>query len=57
VASGIRIFNADTKVGESVVGATFEINDIPESELSGFVGLKMFEHHLKSINAHKLKLK
>jgi hypothetical protein len=57
VASGIRIFNADTKVGESVVGATFEINDIPESELSVFVGLKMFEHHLKSINAHKLKLK
>jgi hypothetical protein len=57
VASGIRIFNADTKVGESVVGATFEINDIPESELSSFVGLKMFEHHLKSINAHKLKLK
>lgn len=57
VASGVRIFNADTKVGESVVGATFEINDIPESELSGFVGLKMFEHHLKSINAHKLKLK
>lgn len=56
VASGVRIFNGDNKVGESIVGATFQVSEIQETELSGFVGLKMFEHHLKSVDSHNSKL-
>lgn len=57
LASGVRIFTGDSKVGESIVGATVEINDILETELAGFVGLKLFELHLRSVESHKLKLK
>ena len=57
IGSGVRIFSGDTKIAESVVGASFDFNEIPEAEVSRFVGLKLFEHHIKSIDAHKSKLK
>lgn len=57
IASGIRLFNGETKVNESVNGASFEFKDIPENELSGFVAIKMFELHTKSVDIHKSKFK
>jgi hypothetical protein len=57
IGSGVRIFSGDTKIAESVVGASFDFNEIPEAEVSRFVGLKLFEHHIKSTDAHKSKLK
>ena len=57
IGSGVRIYSGDTKVAESIVGASFDFNEIPESEVSRFVGLKLFEHHIQSTDAHKSKLK
>jgi hypothetical protein len=57
IGSGVRIYSGDTKVAESIVGASFDFNEIPEAEVSRFVGLKLFEHHIKSTDAHKSKLK
>jgi len=57
IASGIRLFNGETKANESVNGANFEFKDIPEKELSGFIAIKMFELHTKSVDIHKSKFK
>lgn len=56
LAVGARVFNADTKVGESIVGANFEIKDVQEVQLSNFVGVKAYEYHLKSVDIHKTKI-
>ena len=57
VNSGIRIFDANTKIGESILGAGFDFSDITADSLSPFVGLKAYELHLSSIPQHKSKLK
>jgi hypothetical protein len=57
IASGIRVFEGNSKIEESIAGGTLEFKDINESEVAGFVGLKAYEQHLKSIPNHKLKIK
>ena len=57
VSSGIRIFDANTKIGESVLGAGFDFSEIKADSLSSFVGLKAYEQQISSIPQHKSKLK
>lgn len=57
VSSGIRIFDATNKIGESVLGAGFDFSDIKADSLSSFVGLKAYELQISSIPQHKSKLK
>ena len=57
VSSGVRIFDAANKIGESVLGAGFDFSEIKADSLSSFVGLKAYEHQLSSIAQHKSKLK
>lgn len=56
VASGVRIFSTTSKVAESVIGATFDFKEIDERQLSSFVGLKAYEHHVKNFGIHGSKL-
>ncbi len=57
VNSGIRIFDANTKIGESLIGAGFDFSDVKADSLSSFVGLKAYELQLSSVPQHKSKLK
>ncbi len=57
VSSGIRIFEANNKIGESVLGAGFDFSEIKADSLSSFVGLKAYEQQISSIPQHKSKLK
>lgn len=56
VASGVRIFDGTSKIGESLSGAKFDYADIELNQLSQFVGLKAYEQHLNSLSVHKSKL-
>jgi hypothetical protein len=55
VASGLRIFNGDAKVAESINGARVEFKDIPASDLAEFVGVKAYEQQINSIPTHRSK--
>jgi hypothetical protein len=56
VASGVRIFEGASKIGESLSGAKFDYTEIESDALSQFVGLKAYEQHLNSLSVHKSKL-
>jgi hypothetical protein len=56
VASGVRVFEGATKIGESLSGAKFDYKDIESDQLSQFVGIKAYEQHLNSLSVHKSKL-
>lgn len=56
LASGVRIFNGANKIAESIEASSFEIKDIAEPQLSNFVGLKAFEHQLRSLKSHQSKI-
>lgn len=56
VGSGIRIFEGATKTTESIQGARFDFSEVDTNALSQFIGLKAFEHHIKSISQHTSKL-
>jgi hypothetical protein len=57
IASGFRIYDNDSKIDESIVPSAMEFKDVPEKEVAGFVGLKSYEQHLKSLAIHKSKIK
>lgn len=56
VGSGIRVFERDTKIAESLAAAKFDFSEIKEDGLSQFIGVKSFEHQLSTITQHKSKL-
>ena len=56
VSSGVRIYENNNKVAESVNNGRFDFNDIDPENLSEFIALKAYENHLQSVSSHQSKL-
>ena len=56
VSSGIRVFDGDTKVAESIATSKFDFSDIDAEFLANFVGLKAYENQVQNYLNHQSKL-
>lgn len=56
VGSGVRVFEGENKVAESLASSKFDFSEVKEAGLSPFVGIKSFEQEINSISQHQLKL-
>ena len=56
VSSGIRVYDGENKVAESIATSKFEFSDIDADHLSDFVGLKAYENQIQNYLNHQSKL-
>jgi hypothetical protein len=56
VSSGVRVYDGDNKVAESIATSKFDFSDIDAERLPDFISLKAYENQIQNYLNHQSKL-